>query len=462
MVWRRAVATPAALIATVATPALLIATLALVLAAPTAAGAEEREKAKPETKRVQAVGEWAFKRLNQAHEALAQSKHGDALAHLDELKGSSRLNEHEQALMWQTYGYVYASMEKYKQATEAFEKCLAAGGLPETAQRDTQYNLGQLYVMLERFDDAVRVLGEWMGGAENPSAEAHYVYAIALYQKGDKRLALEHGELAVQKASKPQESWLQLVLSLYIDKQDHAKAIGVSEALVAYFPKKAYWMQLSAAYSQVDDYKRALAALALANTQGMLTEDRELTHLAQLYLYNEVPYEAGRLLDEGLTAGKIAGTDQNWRLLSEAWVNARERAKAEKPLAQAASRSSDGELYVRLAQIQFEREAWGAVRESLRHALQKGKLADPGGAQLLLGIASVKDEKWDQARTAFAAAAQYEKNRRSAEQWLIEIETELAGSGAAAPAAEGSKNASGPPLPEPAAAAAPPEPRGGA
>ena len=410
-------------VATVAVVAAVAVAAALLLAAPQA-WAQERDKAKPETKRVQAVGEWAFKRLNQAHEALAKSMHGDALQHLDELKGSSRLNDHEKALMWQTYGYVYASEEKYKQATDSFEKALSTAGLPETAQRDTQYNLGQLYVMLERFDDAVRVLSDWMATAENPSAEAHYVYAIALYQKGDKRLALQHGELAVQKATKPQESWLQLVLSLYIDNQDYPKAIATSEALVAHFPKKAYWMQLSAAYSQVDDYKRALAALALAKTQGMLTEDRELTHLAQLYLYNEVPYEAGRLLDESLASGKIEGTDQAWRLLSEAWVNARERDKAEKPLAQAASRSGDGELYVRLAQIQFEREDWGAARESLRHALQKGKLADPGGAQLLLGIASVKDEKWDQARTAFTAAAQYEKNRRSAEQWLVEIEAE--------------------------------------
>ena len=446
---------------------LLLAAMAAValLTAPVVAMAQDHAKAKPETKRVQTVGEWAFKRLSAAHEALAKSKHADALQPLDEMKDSSRLNDNEKALMWQTYGYVYASQGKYKPATDAFERCLATGGLPDAAQLDTQYNLAQLYVAQERYNDAVRVFRDWIAKAENPTGEAHYVYAIALFQSGDKRTALTQGELALGKATAPKESWLQLVLSLYVENKDYPKAIGVTEALVAYFPKKSYWLQLSAVYSQVDDYKHALAALQLARAQGMVDDDRELNHMAQLYLYNEIPYQAAVLLEDGLASGKIEGTPQAWRLLSDAWVNARERKKAEKPLDEAANRSGDGELYVRLAQIQFERKDWGGVRESLGRALKKGKLADPGSAQLLLGIASANDKKLDQARGAFEAAAQHEKYRRSAEQWLVDIDNELAQSGAGAAVKGGPKDASAPPAPEPAAtpgAAAQPEPRGGA
>jgi hypothetical protein len=440
-----------------------LAAVALLLA-PAVASAQEHAK-KPETKRVQTVGEFAFKRLSAAHEALAKSKYADALQSLDELKDSSRLNDYEKALVWQTYGYVYASQGKYKPATEAFEKCLATGGLPDAAQLDTQYNLAQLYVAQERYTDAVRVFRDWIAKAENPTGEAHYVYAIALFQSGDKRAALTQGELALEKATSPKESWLQLVLALYVENKEFQKAVGVSEALVAYFPKKSYWLQLSGVYSQVDDYKRALAALQLARAQGMIDDDRELNHMAQLYLYNEVPYEAAVLLEDGIASGKIEGTPQAWRLLSDAWVNARERKKAEKPLDEAANRSGDGELYVRLAQIQLERKDWGGVRESLGRALKKGKLADPGNAQLLLGIASANDKKLEQARGAFEAAAQYEKYRRSAEQWLADIDNQLGQSGAVAPATGGPKDASAPPEPQPAAtpgAAAQPEPTGGA
>jgi tetratricopeptide (TPR) repeat protein len=415
----------------------IVAVVQLTRACP--ATAQQRHGAKPETQRVQAVGAWAFKRLDAAHQALAKSQYDEALRSLEEMKGHSRLNEHETALMWQTFGYVYAGQEKYKQATEAFEKCIAAGGLPDSAQLDTAYNLGQLYLAQERFADAVRVFAEWFAKNENPGAEAHYVYAIALYKNGDSRAALRQGERALEKSPKPRESWLQLVLSLCIEEKDFQKAVGVSETLVALFAKKTSWSQLLAIYSHLEDYKRALAVMALMHAQGMLGEERELTQLAQLYLFNDLPFEAGRVLDEALAAGKIEGTAQTWRLLSDAWVNAREREEAQQPLAKAAELSEDGELYVRLAQIQLEREAWGAARESLRRALQTGKLADPGNAQLLLGIASANDKDWERARAAFAAAAKYEKLRRSAEQWLVEVDAEVERS--AADPAPGTKRA---------------------
>ncbi len=397
-----------------------------MLVASVQAVAQDPEKPKPQTKRVQTVGAWAFKRLSAAHEALAREKYDEALVALEEMKARSSLNAYEQALLGQTYGYIYASQGKYAPAVEAFEACLSLGGLPDEVQRNTQYNLAQLYVVQERFDDAVRVFQEWFSKTENPSADAHYVYAIALYQKGDRSAALAQGELAIEKAKKPVQAWLQLVLALYFENKEYQKAIGVLETLVSLFPKKIYWIQLSAAYAQLDDQKKALAVLALARAQGMLTEGRELIHLAQLYLYNDIPYQAGQVLEEGLATGKVEATPDTWRLLSEAWVNARERGKAQGPLEQAAAGSATGDLYVRLAQIQIDREEWRAASQSLTRAIQKGKLTDPGSVQLLLGIASASAEQWQQARVAFQAAAQFEKNRLTAEAWLAQIQDETA------------------------------------
>ncbi len=169
-----------------------------MLVASVQAVAQDPEKPKPQTKRVQTVGAWAFKRLSAAHEALAQEKYDEALVALEEMKARSSLNAYEQALLGQTYGYIYASQGKYAPAVEAFEACLSLGGLPDEVQRNTQYNLAQLYVVQERFDDAVRVFQEWFSKTENPSADAHYVYAIALYQKGDRSAALAQGELAIE------------------------------------------------------------------------------------------------------------------------------------------------------------------------------------------------------------------------------------------------------------------------
>lgn len=403
--------------------------LALVCVAFFAFGAADamgqgREKPKPQTKKVKSVGQWAYKRLNKAHEALAEEKYGEAVEYLAEMKGNSKLNEHEKALMWQTYGYVYSAQAKYKQSIDAFEKCLALGGLPEVAQLNTMYNLAQLYVVRENYKKAADTFQKWFAVAVDPPAEAHYMYAIPLLQLGRKSQALEQAELALQKAKSPKEPWLQLALSLYFEKKRYKDATRVLEILVTRFPKKQYWMQLSAVYSEQNQHKKALGALEMAYLQGMLNDDRELTNLAQLYLYNEVPYKAARVLEKGMNDGKVKGTSKSYELLANAWLTARERDKAIRPLERAAAASSKGQLYLRLAQVQIDREQWGPARKSLGSALQKGGLPDRGAAHFLLGIAAVSDAEWADARKAFEAASEFPERKQASQEWLAHIEME--------------------------------------
>lgn len=404
--------------------ALLLAVMLLL--APDGALAQDGAPVKPRTKRVQAVSDWTFKRLNLVHEAIAAGEFGEAMAKLDELEGSPRLNDHEQALVWQSYGYVYGMQEKYQEATEAFEKSLAKNALPDSAQANVQFNVAQLYVLRERYADAVAVFRDWFAKTPDPSSDAHYIYAIALFHTGDKEQALVHGRAAVERAKVPKEAWLQLVLAVYVETKQYEQAALALEALTAFYPKKLYWQQLSAVHAEAGDFNKALAVSAIAYDQGVLTDDKELRQLAQLYLYNRIPYQAAIVLEKGMSEGVIPETAETWQLLADAWVLARERDKAEKPLEQAAAQSADGELYFRLAQVQIERENWAAARTSLARALEKGSLSDPGNAQLLLGIAWASDSKWEEARRAFAAAAAHEKTAAAAKAWLAEVDAETA------------------------------------
>ena len=413
----------------------LLCTAFVVFGAVDAMG-QGREKPKPQTKKVKSVGKWAYKRLNAAHEALAEENYREAIEELNDMKGNSKLNEHEQALMWQTFGYVYSAQGKYKQSVDAFEKCLALGGLPEVAQLNTMYNLAQLYVVRENYKKAADTFQRWFAVAQNPPAEAHYMYAIPLLQLGRKSQALEQAELALQKAKQPKEPWLQLALSLYFEKKRYRDATRVLEILVTNFPKKQYWMQLSAVYSEQNQHKKALGALEMAYLQGMLNDDRELTNLAQLYLYNEVPYKAAKVLEKGMADGKVKGTAQAYELLANAWLNAREREKAVRPLERAAAASSKGQLYLRLAQLQIDREEWGPARASLGKALSKGGLPDRGAAHFLLGIAAVSDSQWEDAKKAFEAAAEFEDRKDASYEWLAHIEQEQQAEAEEAAAAE--------------------------
>lgn len=404
---------------------LILATCALLAAASPATAKEPREKPKPNTTRVETVGKWAYERLSRAQKALEEEKTGAALAALDEMKGrAERLNEHERAMMWQTYGYVQSAGENYTAAAASFEKALAEGGLPEQAVENTRYNLAQLYVMSEQYDRAVEQFRLWFETAENPRPEAHFMFAMAYLRAERPREALAQAKQAVAKSQAPQESWLQLLLSLHLELDQYREALPVLQQLVDRFPKKSYWLQLAAVHSELGQHKQALGVMELAYEQGYLTTHRELVNLAQLYLYNEIPYEAAKVLEKGMVSGTVETNAESWKLLADSLLLARERKSAAEPLERAAQLSGDGNLFFRLAQIEINAQRWPAAVTALEQALAKGGLEDPGNVYLLLGVANVSEGRSTEARRAFESARKYEKTKEAAGEWLARLDEE--------------------------------------
>jgi len=251
-----------------------------------------------------------------AHKAIADDRYDDALAALDEMKPNPTLNSYERSLMWQGYGFVYSSRDEFAEAADSFEKSLSAGGLPEQAELQTRYNLAQLYVMLERYEHAITEFHGWFERVRNPSPTAYYMLAMAYLQKGDKVEALRNAERAVERSAVPKEAWLELLVALRLEQKEYREVVPVLENMVTRFPKKTYWLQLSAVYSELGEHEKALAVLELANEQGMLTKGSELMSLAQLYLYNQIPFKAARVLEEGIGNGVIEADARAWQLLA--------------------------------------------------------------------------------------------------------------------------------------------------
>jgi tetratricopeptide (TPR) repeat protein len=395
-------------------------------AAPPASAEKTREKEKEKERRNFAAGEWAFEKLSAAHEALAEENFEEARALMDQMSKRKGLNDHEQALMWQTYAYIQSSREQYPQAIESFEKCLALDALPEAAMLGTQYNLGQLYMSVERFKDAVRVLEDWLGRVENPSPNAYYLVSMAHVQLEDAKSALPYAKKAVELSKKPVESRLQLLLALEFELKRYEQVAGVLEVLIKHFPKKSYYLQLSAVYGELGREKRALSALELAYIQGLLDRESEVLNLAQSYLYHDVPYRAAQVLAKGLADGIIEEDAEHWKLLGDSWLHAREYDAALQPLQRAAALSDDGNLFVRIGQVHMERDELKEARAALEKGLSKGGLDNPGNAYLLLGITHTDARRFSAARDAFTKAGGYEKSRKAARAWIGHVERQEA------------------------------------
>jgi len=385
-------------------------------------GDRAAERKKKKERKNYAAGEWAFKKLSKAHELLAEEKYDEARKLMDEMSRRKSLNPHEQALMWQTYAYIQSTRDQYDQAITSFEKCLALDAMPEAAALGTQYNLGQLYMSVGRYKEAVRVLEDWLGRVENPSGSAYYLVAMAHVQLEDAKAALPYARKAIEVAKKPVESWLQLLLAVEFELKHYKRVAKVLEVLVTHFPKKNYFLQLSAVYGELGRDKRALSALELAYVQGLLDRESELLSLAQAYLYHDIPYRAAKVLEKGLAEKTISADAEHWELLGDSWLHAREYEEALEPLQRAAALSEDGNLYVRIAQVHLERDESREALEALEKGLSKGNLDNPGNAYLLLGITHTGTKRHAAARKAFAEAGQYEKSRKAARDWMKHLE----------------------------------------
>jgi tetratricopeptide (TPR) repeat protein len=392
----------------------LVLALAVLLGSGGVPAAEKKEE-----KKVQfSVSKWSYKRLNEAHELINQGKYKKALKVMNSMKGRARLNEHERALMWQTLGYIYANMENVPQAIKSFEKCLAIGALPEGSKMELQFSLGQLYMANNQFNLAVRTLNDWIGKVKNPSPDAKYLLAMAYTQTKKWKQALYWAKQAIAGVRRPKETWLQLLLSIHYELKQYPEMARVLERLVSRFPKKVYWMQLSAIYSELKREEQALAVLELAYMQDMLTSHSELMNLVSLYLHRGVPRKAARVLEKGLKQGRIKRSEQTLTLLGDSWMRAREFELAARPLGQAAQIADKGNLFVRVAQLHMEREQWAQAVSALKNALKKGNLTNPGNAHLFLGICHFNAGKYTAAQKAFQKALGHKSTRRSAEQWL--------------------------------------------
>lgn len=404
----------------------IVSSVVLALPASHASAATGQKAAGPEQKKVEAVQPWAYKRINRAYKALSDDRYDDCIDALDEMKANERLNEHEKSLMWQAYGYVHSARDEYAEAATSFEKCLELEGLAEQAALQTRYNLAQVYVMLERYDDAIDKFQYWFAHVRNPAPSAFYMVAMAYAQEGKHAEALRYAQHAVENASMPKESWLQLLTALRLEEKQYEEAVPDLELLVSLFPKKTYWIQLAAVYSELQRHEKALATMKLAHVQGYLTEGPELMSLAQLYLYNQIPYEAAHVLAQGLESGAIEGTAHNWQLLADSWLHAHERERALAPLRRAAELATDGDVFLRLAQVQVEQEDWAGARQALMAALGKGHLSNPGQAHLLLGIANVNEKRWEEAAHAFSTAEDFEATEKMAQHWLKHLASQRA------------------------------------
>ncbi|MFO0688772.1 MAG: CDC27 family protein [Myxococcota bacterium] len=329
-----------------------------------------------------------------------------------------------QSKIYQFLGMFAQEDGDYDKAIEHLNKSVDAGGLTTEEEDRVLFQVGMLQMKQERYQDAIVTIERWIKQAHEVNGQAYYTLAIAYYQAGRSKDALEPAKKAVEMSENPPESWYRLLLAMYLEQEKFDEGIKLLDKIIIKYPNEQYWTQLAAIFASKDQMDRSLAVQQLAKYEGYITSDKDLTRMAQMFMVQGLPHRGAEIMKKGLEDGSIQPTKMAYQTYSDTLLQSREWEAALEPLEKAAELAEDGSMWVRHAQVHLQLGNWSGARESLNRAFQKGKLPDEAQAHILFGIAAANDKQWDAAMASFKRAANFPATADVATKWMAFVDRE--------------------------------------
>jgi len=394
---------------------------------------DDEERPQRRTRRAMAVSERVNKQLAEVSELLnpeeedAEPDLQGALRELNDINPDS-WSDYEKAQLYNLYGAVYVQLERYEDAIRYYQMYVDTPDIPEAQELNVSWYLAQLYLATEQYRQAIRLLEDYIARSEIVGGDHYFKLGQAYYQAGNEDKAIVNVDKAIQLYEDadrlPTESMYQYQYSLYASKEDYDKVISILEKMLRHYPKVRYWKVLGSMYAQTNQQQKQLSTYEALYEMGGLDKEKELLVLASLYLEAEYPYKAAKIIDEGIEDDIIEPTPKNLQTLAGAWSLAKESEEAIPVLEEAAQKSSDGELYVRLQQQYASNDDHQNAISAGREALQRGGIKKPAQVHLYIGIAHFELDQFDQALQAFRQARTDKTVADQARQWIRFTEAE--------------------------------------
>jgi tetratricopeptide (TPR) repeat protein len=396
------------------------------LSAPAQEELKDNREIEERRESTQTMSELVYRRLTGTHEHLGEDELGEALDGLRILE-NMRLNKYEEALVHQTYGFVYVRQDKQQAAIASFEKCLALNALPNLAQQGMLYSLAGLYAANEKYLKSIETMRVWFQFEPDPPARAYMVIGSSFTELEKFDDALPYVQKAIQKSEKPRENWYLLELAIHYEKKRFQDVVAVVRTVLQYWPDKVkYWEILFGAYLQLGEDKNALDALMVAYAKQLIVTEGKIMSVVQMNMALDIPFTAGSVLEDEISAGNVKSNKKNLDILLQAWLSAREFERAIATIDNIAPLVDDGEYYVQKANIYNEMGEWQKVADSARQALDAG-LKKPADAHMLAGMAYSELDRYADSMSAFRRARELsdERGRKAVDAWIAFLEEKM-------------------------------------
>jgi tetratricopeptide (TPR) repeat protein len=388
------------------------------------AGSIITDNPKRERSSNEAMSEAIYKKFVKLQEMIADEQYVEAKSGLTALT-KKNLNGFEEASINQFLGWVDSAQGKYQSASNYLQKAIATNALTDTAHFSMMLQKSQMLAGADKYQLALDALDAYYKVTDEIK-DATLYYEASLYAQMDKfKEAMVPLKKAIELSDEPNESWYYLLLSLHMQSSEFLQASKVLDILIKLNPnKKEYWTMLSQVYFTLKKDEKSLAVLAVADENGMVSNEKERLQLYKMYAFLGNPYSAGKVLEKGLKDGVIKPTFKRWDDLGNTWYSAAEMDKALFAYDKASKLATDGKIDFQRAYIYFDREDWTGAKNALQSAIEKGGLTDKkiGTSWLLLGMVESELNNDAGAMKALKKASKFDNTRVSSVQWMEHLD----------------------------------------
>ena len=394
--------------------------------------AQKGEDGKPTRKavRICSIRQKVVKDFEKVGIAFDEENMVEANRLLDKIAAVEEKNNIENAYLHNYRGNIFFNNDNLDGALREFKKIVAAPDcVPASFVNQITYVIAQVYFSQENYAEALKYAQSWLKDQADPTADAYMLVGQAQYMLKRYDEALPNVQKGIQKyidlGSTPKEGWLNLLSSIYRQKEDYSKMLPVLKQLVQHYPKKTYLLTMGGVYNELDDAPRMSAMYQAMYDQGILDQPSEIVTLSSLLMSQDNPHKASAVMGKGIKDGILKKDLKNYRIYAQALYLSKEYEDALGPLGQAAKLSPDGKLYNQLGQSYIALNLWKEADAALSKALSKGKLSNRGQTLFSQGLVRFEQKKYESAKAAFVKAKRIEKVAPAAINWIKYVDSEV-------------------------------------
>jgi tetratricopeptide (TPR) repeat protein len=396
-----------------------------------AAEEEEARRPPPTTRQSETLSRRVYERINEVMELRDQENYPAARAILDELKDmhtKEQLNNREAYTMFLFYANLDQVQENYESALANYQEILKLPEQTPEVMEQTWMQVGSLYYVLERYEDAISAFNTFNEIALEPDDAVYLRIAYAYYQLERYQEAvdplLKNFELLRAAGEEIPKNSYGLLRALYLTLEDFPKAYQVVREEIMLYGEPDSWVMLAQLSAQLENFEDQSRLYYAAGKGGFLDSSTGYMTLASLLSNNEDPYGCAEVMADGLESGVVEEEFDSLNLAAQCYSMAREDEKSLPFLEKAAELAEDGQTYISLARAHMTLEDYEAAIEAFEKGFEKGNLSRADQAYLLQARAFLELNRHDEGIQAARNAARDQRSADTAQTWVTHLTNE--------------------------------------